>query len=49
MSTMSGGQAAVASLKAENVDHVFGLIGSALGVAEVQEIGAMLLRRLRLR
>lgn len=29
MSTMSGGQAAVASLKAENVDHVFGLIGSA--------------------
>ena len=27
----------------------FGLIGSALGVAEVREIGAMLLRRLRLR
>ena len=29
MNTMSGGQAAVAALKAENVDHVFGLIGSA--------------------
>ena len=29
MSTMSGGQAAVAALKAENVDNVFGLIGSA--------------------
>ena len=27
----------------------FGLVGSALGVAEVQEIGTMLLRRLRLR
>ena len=29
MKTMSGGQAAVESLKAENVEHVFGLIGSA--------------------
>jgi acetolactate synthase-1/2/3 large subunit/sulfoacetaldehyde acetyltransferase len=29
MKTMTGGQAAVESLKAENVDHVFGLIGSA--------------------
>ncbi|NBR38844.1 MAG: thiamine pyrophosphate-binding protein, partial [Alphaproteobacteria bacterium] len=27
--TVSGGQAAVESLKAEGVDHVFGLIGSA--------------------
>ncbi len=26
---MSGGQAAVASLQVENVEHVFGLIGSA--------------------
>jgi len=29
MKTLSGGQAAVASLQAENVGHVFGLIGSA--------------------
>jgi acetolactate synthase-1/2/3 large subunit/sulfoacetaldehyde acetyltransferase len=29
MKKMSGGQAAVASLQAENVQHVFGLIGSA--------------------
>ena len=29
MRTLSGGQAAVESLKAENVKHVFGLIGSA--------------------
>ena len=30
MSTqMSGGQAAIESLKAEDVNHVFGLIGSA--------------------
>lgn len=29
MKKMSGGQAAVESLKAENVEHVFGLIGSA--------------------
>ncbi len=29
MKTLSGGQAAVDSLKAENVEHVFGLIGSA--------------------
>ncbi len=29
MAKMSGGQAAVESLKAENVEHVFGLIGSA--------------------
>ena len=29
MSKMSGGQAAVAALQAEQVRHVFGLIGSA--------------------
>lgn len=29
MKRMSGGEAAVAALQAENVDHVFGLIGSA--------------------
>ena len=29
MKTLSGGQAAVESLKAEKVEHVFGLIGSA--------------------
>ncbi|MEM7293910.1 MAG: thiamine pyrophosphate-binding protein, partial [Pseudomonadota bacterium] len=29
MTSLSGGQAAVASLQAENVSHVFGLIGSA--------------------
>ncbi len=29
MKKLSGGQAAVASLQAENVEHVFGLIGSA--------------------
>ena len=30
MQRMSGGEAAVAALQAENVDHVFGLIGSAM-------------------
>ena len=29
MTKLSGGQAAIESLKAENVKHVFGLIGSA--------------------
>ena len=29
MKKLSGGQAAVASLRAESVEHVFGLIGSA--------------------
>ena len=29
MKKMSGGQAAVESLRVENVSHVFGLIGSA--------------------
>jgi thiamine pyrophosphate-dependent acetolactate synthase large subunit-like protein len=29
MTQMSGGQAAVASLQAEKVEHIFGLIGSA--------------------
>ncbi len=29
MTKLSGGQAAVASLQAEKVEHVFGLIGSA--------------------
>jgi alkylhydroperoxidase/carboxymuconolactone decarboxylase family protein YurZ len=47
MKKMSGGQAAVAALQAEKVEHVFGLIGSATNAATTHLYGPGVRRHIR--